>query len=73
MNISRLLLVNIKEEGSFYEESLENEKTPITERAKINNGPWFTLDDISPSHWRKRLVEFGAWLDIHMMKVGVVT
>lgn len=36
-------MVNIKEEGSFYDECLENEEIPITERPKINSDPWFTL------------------------------
>ena len=48
-------MVNIKKE-SFYEESPE--ETLIAEITKQTGGPWFTLDDIPPSHWRKRLHEF---------------
>ncbi|KEH33365.1 hypothetical protein MtrunA17_Chr3g0094161 [Medicago truncatula] len=68
MNVSRLFMVNVKEEGSFYEESLE--ETPVADKTKINSGPWFTLDDIPPNRWRERLLEFGAWLDTHLMKTG---
>jgi hypothetical protein len=55
-------MANIKEEDSFFEEE-SPEETLIPERIKPNGGPWFTFDDIPPSRWRKRLLEFGAWLD----------
>lgn len=40
-------------------------------RRQTNSGPWFTLDDIPPNRWRKGLLEFGAWLDTHLMKTDV--
>ncbi|CAI8595172.1 unnamed protein product [Vicia faba] len=66
--IPRLFMANIKEEDSFFEESPE--ETLVPERTKPNGGPWFTFDDIPPSRWRKRLLEFGAWLDTQMMKTN---
>nr|KYP69503.1 polyprotein [Cajanus cajan] len=36
--------------------------------AKPTSGPWFTLDDVEPSQWRSRLIEFGVWLDTKFMK-----
>ncbi|KDP24983.1 hypothetical protein JCGZ_24312 [Jatropha curcas] len=30
------------------------------------SGPWFTFDDIPPSKWRSRILEFNAWLDTQM-------
>ncbi|KAI5434661.1 hypothetical protein KIW84_021476 [Lathyrus oleraceus] len=65
--IPRLFMANIKEEDSFFEEE-SPEETLIPERIKPNGGPWFTFDDIPPNCWRKRLLEFGAWLDTQMMK-----
>ncbi|RDX69503.1 hypothetical protein CR513_51374, partial [Mucuna pruriens] len=41
---------------------------PRSSTLKPNCGPWFTLDDIPPSRWRRRLIEFGAWLDTRLMK-----
>ncbi|KAI5400362.1 hypothetical protein KIW84_065304 [Lathyrus oleraceus] len=67
--IPRLFMANIKEEDSFFEEE-SPEETLILERTKPNGGPWFTFDDIPPSRWRKRLLEFGAWLDTQMMKTS---
>ncbi|KAI5444710.1 hypothetical protein KIW84_013112 [Lathyrus oleraceus] len=67
--IPRLFMANIKEEDSFFEEE-SPEETLIPERIKPNGGPWFTFDDIPPSRWRKRLLEFGAWLDTQMMKTS---
>ncbi|KAI5400354.1 hypothetical protein KIW84_065296 [Lathyrus oleraceus] len=60
---------NIKEEDSFFEEE-SPEETLTPERIKPNGGPWFTFDDIPPNRWRKRLLEFGAWLDTQMMKTS---
>ncbi|KAI5403929.1 hypothetical protein KIW84_051178 [Lathyrus oleraceus] len=65
----RLFMANIQEEDSFFEEE-SPEETLIPERIKPNGGPWFTFDDIPPSRWRKRLLEFGAWLDTQMMKTS---
>ncbi|KAI5391035.1 hypothetical protein KIW84_076048 [Lathyrus oleraceus] len=67
--IPRLFMENIKEEDSFFEEE-SAEETLIPERIKPNGGPWFTVDDIPPSLRRKRLLEFGAWLDTQMMKTS---
>ncbi|KAI5404685.1 hypothetical protein KIW84_051738 [Lathyrus oleraceus] len=67
--IPRPFMENIKEEESFFEEE-SSEETLIPERTKSNGGPWFTFDDIPPSRWRKRLLEFGAWLDTQMMKTS---
>ncbi|KAI5405968.1 hypothetical protein KIW84_052642 [Lathyrus oleraceus] len=67
--ILRLFMANIKEEDSFFEEE-SPEETLIPERIKPNGGPWFTFDDIPPSRWRKRLLEFGVWLDTQMMKTS---
>ncbi|KAI5423648.1 hypothetical protein KIW84_030028 [Lathyrus oleraceus] len=67
--IPRLFMENIKEEDSFFEEK-SPEETLIPERIKPNGGPWFTFDDIPPSRWRKRLLEFGAWLDTQIMKTS---
>ncbi|KAK0582373.1 hypothetical protein LWI29_024886 [Acer saccharum] len=36
--------------------------------AKPTNGPWFTLDDISPGSWRTRVSEMSAWLDLQLAK-----
>lgn len=60
---------NTKEEEYFFEED-SPEETLVPERTKPNGGPWFTFDDIPPNHWRKRLLEFGAWLDTQMMKTS---
>ncbi|MCI34657.1 polyprotein-like, partial [Trifolium medium] len=65
MNISELFMVNFKEE-SYYEESFDEEHT--TGKPKINGGPWFTFDDIPPNRWRRRLLDFKAWLDTHFIK-----
>ncbi|RDX86622.1 hypothetical protein CR513_32028, partial [Mucuna pruriens] len=35
---------------------------------KPSSGPWFTLDDVPPRQWRRRLIEFGAWLDTKLMR-----
>lgn len=67
--IPRLLKANIKKEESFFEEESPEENL-VPERTKPNGGPWFIFDDIPPSRWRKRLVEFGAWLDTQMMKTS---
>ncbi|KAI5434801.1 hypothetical protein KIW84_021568 [Lathyrus oleraceus] len=67
--IPRLFMANIKEEDSYFEEE-SPEETLIPERIKLNGAPWFTFDDIPPSRWRKRLLEFGAWLDTQMMKTS---
>lgn len=67
--IPRLFMANLKEEDSFFEEE-SPEETLIPERTKPNGGPWFTFDDIPLSRWRKRLLEFGAWLDTQMMKTS---
>ncbi|KAI5409459.1 hypothetical protein KIW84_055047 [Lathyrus oleraceus] len=67
--IPRLFMANIKEEDSFFEEE-SPEETLIPERTKPNGGPWFTFDDVPLSRWRKRLLEFGAWLDTQMMKTS---
>ncbi|KAI5439436.1 hypothetical protein KIW84_025001 [Lathyrus oleraceus] len=67
--IPRLFMENIKEEESFFEEE-SLEETLIPERTKPNGGPWFTFDDIPPSRRRKRLLQFGAWLDTLMMKTS---
>ncbi|KDP34893.1 hypothetical protein JCGZ_09181 [Jatropha curcas] len=31
------------------------------------SGPWFTLDDVPPSKWRNKILEFNAWLDLQMV------
>ncbi|KAI5442728.1 hypothetical protein KIW84_011676 [Lathyrus oleraceus] len=67
--ILRLFMENIKEEESFFEEE-SPEETLAPERTKPNGGPWFTFKDMPPNRWRKRLLEFGAWLDIQMMKTS---
>ncbi|KAI5432124.1 hypothetical protein KIW84_036030 [Lathyrus oleraceus] len=67
--IQRLFMENIKEEESFFEEE-SPEETLVHERTKPNGDPWFTFDDIPPNRWRKRLLEFGAWLDTQMMKTS---
>ncbi|RDY05634.1 hypothetical protein CR513_10509, partial [Mucuna pruriens] len=40
-----------------------------TTNLKPNSESWFTLDDLPPSKWRKRLIEFGSLLDTKFMKV----
>ncbi|KAI5431885.1 hypothetical protein KIW84_035863 [Lathyrus oleraceus] len=67
--IPRLFMANVKEEESFFEEE-SPEETLVPERTKPNGGPWFTFDDIPPISWRKRLLEFGAWLDTQIMKTS---
>ncbi|RDX67921.1 hypothetical protein CR513_53146, partial [Mucuna pruriens] len=52
-------------------DSLDDEvisSPPLSSASKPNYEPWFTLDDIPPSRWRRRLIEFGAWLDTRLMK-----
>ncbi|KAI5388964.1 hypothetical protein KIW84_074570 [Lathyrus oleraceus] len=58
-----------KEEESFFEEEFP-EETLVPERTKPKDGPWFTFDDITPSSWRKRLLEFGTQLETQMMKTS---
>nr|KYP50970.1 polyprotein [Cajanus cajan] len=43
-------------------------QSPRNRTIKPTRGPWFTLDDIDPSQWRSRLIEFGVWLDTRFMK-----
>nr|KYP61753.1 polyprotein [Cajanus cajan] len=43
-------------------------QSPRNRTTKPTRGPWFTLDDVDPSQWRSRLIEFGAWLDTRFMK-----
>ncbi|XP_061339072.1 uncharacterized protein LOC133285806 [Gastrolobium bilobum] len=54
-----------------YYDSHESEADNATGRnqpKKPNSGgPWFTFDDISPHLWRKRLLEFGAWIDTKLL------
>ncbi|KAI5436983.1 hypothetical protein KIW84_023198 [Lathyrus oleraceus] len=68
--IPRLFMANIKEEECFFEEK-SPEETLVPEMTKPNGDPWFTFDDIPPSRWRKRLIEFGVWLDTQIMKTSV--
>lgn len=63
MDISGLFMVNKKENDSFYDETPGYAEIAIQGKNKISSGPWFTLDDVLHSLWRKRLLDFGAWLD----------
>lgn len=67
--ILRIFMENMKEEEYFFEESPK--ETLVPEMTKPNGDLWFTFDDILPRYQRKRLLEFGAWLDTHMMKTSV--
>jgi len=44
-------------------ESIEGESSSVPPKRQGNGGPFFTLDDIPPEKWRKRLLDFKAWLD----------
>ncbi|QCD84079.1 hypothetical protein DEO72_LG2g4429 [Vigna unguiculata] len=48
----------------IYESPEEEEEVstfpPRGDSQRPLSGPWFTLDDITPDQWRKRLIEFGA-------------
>lgn len=61
----RLFMAN-KKEKSFYKESPK--ETLVAERTKPIGGLWFTLNDIHPNRWRKRLHEFRAWIETQLMK-----
>jgi len=56
----------------IYESPEEEEEVssfpPRGDNQRPISGPWFTLDDITPDQWRKRLIEFGAWLDTKLIK-----
>ena len=56
----------------IYESPEEEEEVssfpPRGDSQRPISGPWFTLDDITPDQWRKRLIEFGAWLDTKLIK-----
>ncbi|RDX84613.1 hypothetical protein CR513_34315, partial [Mucuna pruriens] len=53
---------------AIYDDDDEVTSPPQHNTSKPNSGPWFTLDDVPPRYWRRRLIEFGAWLDTKLMK-----
>ncbi|RDX72893.1 hypothetical protein CR513_47567, partial [Mucuna pruriens] len=65
-----ILMANTTEHTKAIYDSPDDEVTSSPQRnnTKPNSGPWFTLDDVPPSFSRKRLIEFGAWLDTKLMK-----
>ncbi|RDX60144.1 hypothetical protein CR513_61742, partial [Mucuna pruriens] len=65
-----ILMANTTEHTETIYDSPDDEVTSSPQRnnTKPNSGPWFTLDDVPPSFWRRRLIEFGAWLDTKLMK-----
>ncbi|RDX83587.1 hypothetical protein CR513_35476, partial [Mucuna pruriens] len=73
VDISNILMANttgsVDRTEAIYDSSEEViSSLPQSCASKPNSGPWFSLDDIPPSKWRRRLIEFGAWLDTRLMK-----
>ncbi|MDV3201079.1 MAG: hypothetical protein Q8877_02635 [Sweet potato little leaf phytoplasma] len=65
-DISQILMAENEESAPYYEsppESIEGEPSSAPSKKQDNGGPLFTFDDIPPEKWRKRLLDFKAWLD----------
>ncbi|RDY09254.1 hypothetical protein CR513_06401, partial [Mucuna pruriens] len=65
VDISNILMANttgsVDRTEAIYDSDEEVISSPPHSNAsKLNSGPWFSLDDILPRKWRRRLIEFGA-------------
>ncbi|QHO43695.1 polyprotein [Arachis hypogaea] len=71
-DLSAIAMVNPVEEEEEEIASERDEPTvlvnpPQTGSSEVNtSNKWFTFDDIPPSRYRKRLNEFGTWIETNM-------
>jgi len=65
-NLSKIFMVSHEENTEASTSGLHSQEIN-TPPQKIIGTPLFSLDDIPPTQWRKRILDFKAWMDAKMI------